>query len=53
MAAHPGGPGVCAYAASKAAIVNLTKSVAMERTPGNVRVDVLSRGPFLSEMVAG
>src|SRR5207249_2758792 len=27
MAAYSGGPGVCAYAASKAALVNLTKSM--------------------------
>ena len=53
MAAYSGGPGVCAYAASKAALVNLTKSMAMEWAPWNVRVNVLSPGPFLSEMVEG
>jgi NAD(P)-dependent dehydrogenase (short-subunit alcohol dehydrogenase family) len=53
MAAYSGGPGVCAYAASKAALVNLTKSMAMEWTPWNVRVNVLSPGPFISEMVEG
>ncbi len=53
MAAYSGGPGVCAYAASKAALVNLTKSMAMEWTSWNVRVNVLSPGPFESEMVAG
>jgi NAD(P)-dependent dehydrogenase (short-subunit alcohol dehydrogenase family) len=53
MAAYSGGPGVCAYGASKAALVNLTKSMAIEWTPWNVRVNVLSPGPFLSEMVEG
>jgi NAD(P)-dependent dehydrogenase (short-subunit alcohol dehydrogenase family) len=53
MAAYSGGPGVCAYAASKAALVNLTKSMAMEWASWNVRVNVLSPGPFESEMVEG
>jgi NAD(P)-dependent dehydrogenase (short-subunit alcohol dehydrogenase family) len=53
MAAYSGGPGVCAYAASKAALLNLTKSMAMEWTPWKVRVNVLSPGPFESEMVEG
>jgi len=53
MAAYSGGPGVCAYGASKAALVNLTKSMAQEWMSWNVRVNVLSPGPFLSEMVEG
>jgi NAD(P)-dependent dehydrogenase (short-subunit alcohol dehydrogenase family) len=53
MGAYSGGPGVCAYAASKAALVNLTMSMATEWMPWNVRVNVLSPGPFESEMVAG
>jgi NAD(P)-dependent dehydrogenase (short-subunit alcohol dehydrogenase family) len=53
MAAYSGGPGVCAYAASKAALVNLTKSQAREWAAWHVRVNVLSPGPFVSEMVAG
>jgi len=53
MAAYSGGPGVCAYAASKAALVNLTKSQAREWAGWKVRVNVLSPGPFVSEMVAG
>jgi len=53
MAAYSGGPGVCAYAASKAALVNLTKSQAREWADWKVRVNVLSPGPFVSEMVAG
>jgi len=53
MGAYSGGPGVCAYAASKAALVNLTKSMAQEWVSWNIRVNVLSPGPFESEMVAG
>jgi len=53
MAAYSGGPGVCAYAASKAALVNLTKSMAQEWIAWNIRVNVLSPGPFVSEMVEG
>jgi NAD(P)-dependent dehydrogenase (short-subunit alcohol dehydrogenase family) len=53
MAAYSGGPGVCAYGASKAALVNLTKSMAQELVSWNIRVNVLSPGPFLSKMVEG
>lgn len=53
MAAYSGGSAVCAYGASKAGLVNLTKSMAQEWAPLNIRVNVLSPGPFFSEMVAG
>jgi NAD(P)-dependent dehydrogenase (short-subunit alcohol dehydrogenase family) len=53
MAAYSGGPNVCAYGASKAALVNLTKSNAQEWAPWKVRVNALSPGPFTSEMVEG
>jgi NAD(P)-dependent dehydrogenase (short-subunit alcohol dehydrogenase family) len=53
MAAYSGGSTVCAYGASKAALVNLTKSMAQEWAPWGVRVNVLSPGPFMSEMVEG
>lgn len=53
MAAYSGGSAVCAYGASKAGLVNLTKSMAMEWASLNIRVNVLSPGPFYSEMVAG
>jgi NAD(P)-dependent dehydrogenase (short-subunit alcohol dehydrogenase family) len=53
MAAYSGGTVVCAYGASKAALVNLTKSQAQELIAWNIRVNVLSPGPFESEMVAG
>jgi NAD(P)-dependent dehydrogenase (short-subunit alcohol dehydrogenase family) len=53
MAAYSGGSLVCAYGASKAALVNLTKSMSQEWVSWNIRVNVLSPGPFLSEMVEG
>jgi NAD(P)-dependent dehydrogenase (short-subunit alcohol dehydrogenase family) len=53
MAAYSGGPGVCAYGASKAALLNLTKSMAQEWAAWNVRVNCLSPGPFVSEMTEG
>ena len=53
MAAYSGGSGVNAYGASKAALVNLTKSMAQEWAPWKVRANVLSPGPFMSEMVEG
>jgi gluconate 5-dehydrogenase len=53
MAGYSGGTLVCAYGASKAALINLTKSQAQEWAQWNIRVNVLSPGPFLSEMVEG
>jgi len=53
MAAYSGGGSVCAYGASKAALLNLTKSQAMEWAKDGVRVNFLAPGPFMSEMMAG
>jgi NAD(P)-dependent dehydrogenase (short-subunit alcohol dehydrogenase family) len=53
MAAYSGGANICAYGASKAALVNLSKSMAQEWAPWNVRVNVLAPGPFESEMTEG
>lgn len=53
MAAYSGGSTVCAYGSSKAGLLNLTKSMAMEWAPWKVRVNLLSPGPFMSEMMQG
>ena len=53
MAAYSGGGTVCAYGASKAALLNLTKSMATEWAQYGIRVNMLSPGPFMSEMMEG
>ena len=53
MAAYSGGGAVCAYGASKAALLNLTKSQALEWAQYGIRVNLLSPGPFMSEMMEG
>ena len=53
MAAYSGGASINAYAASKGALLNLTKSMAQEWATWKVRVNILSPGPFMSEMMEG
>src|SRR5436190_3791825 len=53
MAAYSGGASINAYAASKGALLNLSKSMAKEWAPWRVRVNILSPGPFMSEMMVG
>jgi len=53
MAGYSGGASICAYASSKAALINLTKSQAQEWAYWKVRVNVLAPGPFISEMMEG
>jgi len=53
MAAYGPGPNICAYGASKAGLRNLTRAMAMEWAEWNIRVNILSPGPFMSEMLAG
>ncbi len=53
MAAYVPGPNICAYGASKAALRNLTRAMAIEWAPWKVRVNMLSPGPFPSEMLEG
>jgi NAD(P)-dependent dehydrogenase (short-subunit alcohol dehydrogenase family) len=53
MAIYGPGPGICAYGASKAALKNLTRSMAMDWAPWKIRVNILSPGPFTSEMLLG
>ena len=53
MAAYHPGPEICAYGASKAALANLTLSMAQQFAPWGVRVNLLAPGPFMSAMVEG
>jgi NAD(P)-dependent dehydrogenase (short-subunit alcohol dehydrogenase family) len=53
MAAYHSGSAVSAYGASKAALRNITRTMAMEWVDWGVRVNLLSPGPFATEMVAG
>ena len=53
MAAYAPGPNICAYGASKAGLENLTRAMAMEWADWKVRVNILSPGPFTSEMLDG
>jgi NAD(P)-dependent dehydrogenase (short-subunit alcohol dehydrogenase family) len=53
VGAYIGGAGNAAYAASKAGLVVLTKVMAREWAPWHVRVNVISPGPFVSEMMLG
>jgi len=53
VGAYVGGAGNSAYAASKAGLVVLTKVMAREWAPWKVRVNAISPGPFVSEMMLG
>jgi NAD(P)-dependent dehydrogenase (short-subunit alcohol dehydrogenase family) len=50
MAAHMGTPELAAYSASKAALLNLSWTMAQEWAPWGVRVNVVSPGPFRTEL---
>jgi NAD(P)-dependent dehydrogenase (short-subunit alcohol dehydrogenase family) len=53
MAAYFAGSATVAYGASKAALRNLTVTMSVDWAPWGVRVNLLSPGPFTSEMVEG
>ena len=53
VGAYTGGAGNGPYAASKAGLVVLTKVMAREWAPWRVRVNTISPGPFVSEMMLG
>ncbi len=53
MAGYSGGPIVATYGSSKAGLINLTKSMAWEWAEWKVRVNILSPGPFRTEMTEG
>ncbi|MCE5268225.1 MAG: SDR family oxidoreductase [Planctomycetaceae bacterium] len=48
-----GHTGVAVYSATKAAMVGLTKSLAVEVGPGGIRVNCVAPGYFQSEMTSG
>ncbi len=50
VAAFAGGAGAHCYSASKAAIVNLTRSVAVELAPYRIRVNAVAPGPVLTDL---
>jgi NAD(P)-dependent dehydrogenase (short-subunit alcohol dehydrogenase family) len=50
VAALIGSPGHAAYAASKAAVVSLTKSMALAYAEQGVRINAICAGPILTEM---
>jgi NAD(P)-dependent dehydrogenase (short-subunit alcohol dehydrogenase family) len=50
VAALLGSPGHAAYAASKAAVVSLTKSLALASAEQGVRINAICAGPILTEM---
>jgi len=48
-----GQTGVSVYSATKAALIGLTKSLAVELGPGGIRVNCVAPGYFQSEMTSG
>ena len=53
VGAYSGGPGVGAYGASKAALINMTRTLSRELAPWNIRVNAISPGPIRSELTDG
>ncbi|MGI9293618.1 MAG: SDR family NAD(P)-dependent oxidoreductase [Pseudomonadales bacterium] len=53
VGAYTGGPGVGAYAAGKAALRCLTRTMAQEWAGMNIRVNALAPGSFMTDMMAG
>ena len=53
VSAHRGGPGQANYAAAKAGLVGLTRSVARELAPRNVTCNVVAPGPIVTSMTEG
>lgn len=50
VAGYAAGSGAHAYSASKAAIINLTRSVAVELAPHRIRVNAVAPGPLMTEL---
>lgn len=53
IAAHGQSSGFSTYSSSKAALLSLTKTMALEMATHNIRVNALSPGTFPTEMTAG
>ena len=53
VSAHRGGPGQANYAAAKAGLLGLTRSIARELAPRNVTCNVVSPGPIVTSMTEG
>jgi len=50
VAGYAAGSGAHAYSAAKAAIINLTRSVAVELAPHRIRVNAVAPGPLMTEL---
>jgi len=46
-------PGQATYAASKAALLHLTRTMAAEWAPLGIRVNAIAPGPFMTDMMKG
>jgi len=53
VGAHRGGPGQANYAAAKAGLLGLTRSIARELAPRNVTCNVVAPGPIVTSMTEG
>ncbi|WP_417248695.1 SDR family NAD(P)-dependent oxidoreductase [Celeribacter sp.] len=51
-AGHRGRPGIASYSASKAAVINLTKAMAVEWADQGIRANCISPGRFLTDATA-